>query len=405
MLKLLLEQGSAQKDLYSPQATKLRSAVEEPTTAVRTFSVDTSLKNEVVVTPENFNQYFFLVDDAYYGPSSGTATLTQNWPSQKGSISLDTKMNVNKDFHFSGWINLGDKYEGHPKVGAPGGDGIAFIFNPGNTHELGLYGSALGVGGLKYAFGFKLDTYVNTQYDPKGKAKPDPAQFNKVGAFGAFVFADSTGVVSTQPGLTGWKAALLDVQPENNQFQRFTIDYSGDTKDMTITYAGQTWKQNMNNYFKYTHKNEYALSIAATTGGAYNLQQVKLEKFTYTAAALLEEDFVDTDLQELIDRPLRTSGDVDKIITVQDHNAYLAEKGYKFVSEDTSYAPTYDAAKKTIKLTNAIQFLVYYVKDIEAPKIGDIEAPTVDVNIAMTPLVLDITDNSKHLNWYIYSNS
>ncbi|UXR34808.1 putative Ig domain-containing protein [Staphylococcus simulans] len=397
VLKLLLEQGSAQKDLYSPQATKLRSAVEEPTTAVRTFSVDTSLKNEVVVTPENFNQYFFLVDDAYYDPSSGTATLTQNWPSQKGSISLDTKMNVNKDFHFSGWINLGDKYEGHPKVGAPGGDGIAFIFNPGNTHELGLYGSALGVGGLKYAFGFKLDTYVNTQYDPKGKAKPDPAQFNKVGAFGAFVFADSTGVVSTQPGLTGWKAALLDVQPENNQFQRFTIDYSGDTKDMTITYAGQTWKQNMNNYFKYTHKNEYALSIAATTGGAYNLQQVKLEQFTYTAAALLEEDFVDTDLQELIDRPLRTSGDVDKIITVQDHNAYLAEKGYKFVSEDTSYAPTYDAAKKTIKLTNASQFLVYYVKDIEAPKIGDIVAPTVDVNTAMTPLVLDITDNSKHL--------
>ncbi|MGV3143120.1 lectin-like domain-containing protein [Staphylococcus simulans] len=397
VLKLLLEQGSAQKDLYSPQATKLRSAVEEPTTAVRTFSVDTSLKNEVVVTPENFNQYFFLVDDAYYDPSSGTATLTQNWPSQKGSISLDTKMNVNKDFHFSGWINLGDKYEGHPKVGAPGGDGIAFIFNPGNTHELGLYGSALGVGGLKYAFGFKLDTYVNTQYDPKGKAKPDPAQFNKVGAFGAFVFADSTGVVSTQPGLTGWKAALLDVQPENNQFQRFTIDYSGDTKDMTITYAGQTWKQNMNNYFKYTHKNEYALSIAATTGGAYNLQQVKLEQFIYTAGALLEEDFVDTDLQELIDRPLRTSGDVDNIITVQDHNAYLAEKGYKFVSEDTSYAPTYDAAKKTIKLTNASQFLVYYVKDIEAPKIGDIVAPTVDVNTAMTPLVLDITDNSKHL--------
>ncbi|MFR6533683.1 MAG: YSIRK-type signal peptide-containing protein, partial [Staphylococcus simulans] len=44
VLKLLLEQGSAQKDLYSPQATKLRSAVEEPTTAVRAFSVDTSLK-------------------------------------------------------------------------------------------------------------------------------------------------------------------------------------------------------------------------------------------------------------------------------------------------------------------------------------------------------------------------
>ncbi|WP_412519850.1 lectin-like domain-containing protein [Staphylococcus simulans] len=397
VLKLLLEQGSAEKDLYSPQATVLRTEEEAQKTAVRAFSIDTSTKDNVVVTPDNFNQYFWTVDDAYYDPATGITTLTQNWPSQKGSMSLDTKMNVNKDFHFSGWVNLGDKYEGHPKEGVSGGDGIAFIFNPGNTHDLGLYGSALGVGGLKYAFGFKLDTFVNTQYDPKGKAKPDPIQFNKVGAFGAFVFADSTGTVSTQPGLTGWKAALLDVQPDNNQFQEFTIDYSGDTKVMTITYAGQTWTQSMTKYFSYTHKNEYALSIAATTGGAYNLQQVKIKEFTYTAAALLEEDFVDTDTQELFDRPLRTSGDVDSIITVQDHSAYLAEKGYKLISEDTSFAHTYDKTKKTVKLTNASQFIVYQVKDIEPPKIGDITEQTVNVNSEMTPLVLDITDNSKYI--------
>ncbi|MCE5148524.1 FIVAR domain-containing protein [Staphylococcus simulans] len=397
VLKLLLEQGSAQKDLYSPQATKLRSAVEEPTTAVRTFSVDTSLKDDVVVTPENFNQYFITHGIAYYDQTKGIATLTPDFPSLRGSITLDTKMNVNKDFHFTGAVNLGDKYEGHSRDGDPGGDGLAFVFNPGDPNVIGEYGSGLGMGGLPYAFGFKLDTYVNKSFDPKGKTKPDPIDFYNKGAFGAFIFADKAGTVTTQPGLPGWKAALLDVQPSNNQFQPFTIDYDGDTKEMTITYAGQTWTQSMKKYFSYTHKNEYSLSISASTGGAYNLQQVKLEQFTYTAGALLEEDFVDTDLQELIDRPLRTSGDVDKIITVQDHNAYLAEKGYKFVSEDTSYAPTYDAAKKTIKLTNASQFLVYYVKDIEAPKIGDIVAPTVDVNTAMTPLVLDITDNSKHL--------
>ncbi|WP_353422051.1 putative Ig domain-containing protein [Staphylococcus simulans] len=397
VLKLLLDQGSAQKDLYSPQATKLRSAVEEPTTAVRTFSVDTSLKDDVVVTPENFNQYFITHGIAYYDQTKGIATLTPDFPSLRGSITLDTKMNVNKDFHFTGAVNLGDKYEGHSRDGDPGGDGLAFVFNPGDPNVIGEYGSGLGMGGLPYAFGFKLDTYVNKSFDPKGKTKPDPIDFYNKGAFGAFIFADKAGTVTTQPGLPGWKAALLDVQPSNNQFQPFTIDYDGDTKEMTITYAGQTWTQSMKKYFSYTHKNEYSLSISASTGGAYNLQQVKLEQFTYTAGALLEEDFVDTDLQELIDRPLRTSGDVDKIITVQDHNAYLAEKGYKFVSEDTSYAPTYDAAKKTIKSTNASQFLVYYVKDIEAPKIGDIVAPTVDVNTAMTPLVLDITDNSKHL--------
>ncbi|MCE5024704.1 lectin-like domain-containing protein [Staphylococcus simulans] len=398
VLKLLLEQGSAQKDLYSPQATKLRSAVEEPTTAVRTFSVDTSLKDDVVVTPENFNQYFITHGIAYYDQTKGIATLTPDFPSFRGSITLDTKMNVNKDFHFTGAVNLGDKYEGHSRDGDPGGDGLAFVFNPGDPNVIGEYGSGLGMGGLPYAFGFKLDTYVNISFDPKGKTKPDPIDFYNKGAFGAFIFADKAGTVTTQTGLPGWKAALLDVQPSNNQFQPFTIDYDGDTKEMTITYAGQNWKQSLQKYFSYTRKNEYSLSISASTGGAYNLQQVKLEKFTYTAAALLEEDFVDTDLQELIDRPLRTSGDVDKIITVQDPSTYLADKGYKLLSEDTSHAPTYDKTKKTIKLTNASQFLVYYVKDIEAPKIGDIAAPTVDVNTEMKPLVLDITDNSKHLN-------
>ncbi|UXR49514.1 lectin-like domain-containing protein [Staphylococcus simulans] len=397
VLKLLLEQGSAQKDLYSPQATKLRSAVEEPTTAVRTFSVDTSLKDDVVVTPENFNQYFITQGFATYDQATGTATLTPDFPSYRGSITLDTKMNVNKDFHFTGEVNIGDKGEAHPRDGEEGGDGLAFVFNPGDPNKIGEYGSGLGMGGLPYAFGFKLDTYVNKSFDPKGKTNPDPLKFYGKGSFGAFIFANSAGTVNTQTGHPGWEAALLNVQPTDNQFQTFTIDYDGDTKDMTITYAGQTWKQNMKNYFSYTHKNEYSLSISASTGGAYNLQQVKLEKFTYTAAALLEEDFVDVDTQELIDRPRRTSGDVGKTFTVADINDYLAGKGYQFVREDTSYAPTYNQTKKTITLTNASQFLVYYVKDIEAPKIGDIAAPTVDVNTAMTPLVLDITDNSKHL--------
>ncbi|WP_158698105.1 lectin-like domain-containing protein, partial [Staphylococcus simulans] len=396
-LRILLGRASEEKDFYSPQATLPRTEEAEQKTAVRAFSVDTTKKDEVVVTPENFNDYFWTVDDATYDKSTGIATLTPNERSKKGSISLDTKMNINKDFHFSGEVNLGDKGEGHPKDGAEGGDGIAFIFNPGNTHELGLYGSAVGMGGLKYAFGFKLDTYVNKSYDPKGKSNPDPNQFYNKGSFGAFAWSNSSGIVSTQSGNAGWDATMLNPQPTDNQFQTFTIDYNGDTKDMTITYAGQTWKQNMKNYFRYTHKNEYALSIAASTGGAYNLQQVKINQFTYTAGALLEEDFIDADTHELFDRPIRTSGDVDKIITVQDHSAYLADKGYKLLTEDDTLAPTYDKTKRTVKLTNESQFILYHVKDIQAPVIGDIADQSVGTNTEMAPLVLDITDNSKYL--------
>ena len=291
-------------------------------------------------------------------------------------------------------MNLGDKYEGHPKNGEAGGDGISFAFNPGKTHDLGLYGSALGVGGLPFAFGFKLDTYVNNSPKAAEKAGPDPKPFDTKGAFGAFVWADGNGRVTTQPGTGTWKAALLNEPPEDNKFRPFTIGYDGDTKDMTITYAGQTWKQNMKNYFNYTHKDVYALGITASTGGGYNLQQVKINEFTYTASALLAEYFVDQDLQKPIDKPLRTSGDIDSVVDVLDHSAYLQSKGYQLVSKDTSLAPEYNAAASNIKLTNASQFIVYAVKDIQAPEIGEVPAATGELNAPITPIVLDVTDNS-----------
>ncbi|RTX85772.1 YSIRK-type signal peptide-containing protein, partial [Staphylococcus piscifermentans] len=396
ILKLLVKQGSAQRDLYSPQATLNNSEENGPKYAVRAFQVDTSAKDQVVVTKDNFNDYFWTVDNASYDEKTGIATLTPDESSKKGSVSLDTKLNVNKDFHFSGAVNLGDKGEGHPKNGLSGGDGIAFVFNPGNTHELGLYGSALGIGGLKYAFGFKLDTYVNNSPKAAEKAGPDPKIFDTKGAFGAFVWTDASSKAITSTGTGTGKAALLNAQPEDNKFRPFTIDYDGDTKDMTVTYAGQTWKQNMQSYINYSHKDVFALSISASTGGAHNLQQVRIDKFTYTASALLEEDYVDQDTQELIGTPLRTSGDIDEVITLIERPDYLTEKGYKLVSKDTRLAPDYTAANNSVKLTNASQFIVYTVKDIEAPKIGDIANVSSNVSEPINPIKLNITDNSGH---------
>ena len=40
-------------------------------------------------------------------------------------------------------------------------------------------------------------------------------------------------------------SARLKVQPNNNSFQDFVIDYNGDTKVMTVTYAGQTWSKTL----------------------------------------------------------------------------------------------------------------------------------------------------------------
>ncbi|MFR6534015.1 MAG: putative Ig domain-containing protein, partial [Staphylococcus simulans] len=191
-------------------------------------------------------------------------------------------------------------------------------------------------------------------------------------------------------------AKALTAQPHENQFQDFIIDFDGDTKNMTVTYGGQTWTKNLKTEIARTHKNVFALSIAASTGGAFNLQQVQIDNFTYTASALLEQDFVDQDTQELIDKPIRTSGDVNQTYTIPSHDQYLKDRGYQLVNEDYSLAPNYNTATHQVKLTNASQFIVYHVKDVQAPVIGDVANTTVDVDTEMAPLVLNITDNSNH---------
>ncbi len=59
-------------------------------------------------------------------------TLTQDAYSQKGAITLGTRIDSNKSFHFSGKVNLGNKYEGH------GNGGDRFCLSPGVLGETGL---------------------------------------------------------------------------------------------------------------------------------------------------------------------------------------------------------------------------------------------------------------------------
>ena len=92
-----------------------------------------------------------------------------------------------------------------------------------------------------------MDTYHNTS-PPKSdaKAKADPRNVGGGGAFGAFVSTDRNGMATTEAS----SAAKLNVQPTDNSFQDFVIDYNGDTKVMTVTYAGQTFTRNLTDWIK-----------------------------------------------------------------------------------------------------------------------------------------------------------
>ncbi len=87
--------------------------------------------------------------------------------------------------------------------------------------------------------------------------------------FGAFVTTDSYGVATTYTSSsTADNAAKLNVQPTNNTFQDFDINYNGDTKVMTVKYAGQTWTRNISDWIAKSGTTNFSLSMTASTGGA-----------------------------------------------------------------------------------------------------------------------------------------
>lgn len=236
-------------DSTSLTPKKLRTFSRFVLAANNTSATVAEVTNNDIVTinKDNFTNHFNVKDSATYDPKTGIVTLTPDEKSKKGSITLNTKINSNKSFHFTGKVNLGNRYEGHNEVTKDGqvivgGDGIGFAFSPGKVDDTGKEGAAVGIGGLANSFGFKLDTYHNTSTPAaSAKAGKDPANLAGGGAFGAFVSTDSSGKANTDT--TG--AAKLNVQPTDNSFQEFDIDYNGDTKVMTVTYAGQQFTRNI----------------------------------------------------------------------------------------------------------------------------------------------------------------
>ena len=252
------------------------------TTSTTTTSSLTS--NSVVVNKDNFNEHMNLSGSATYDPKTGIATLTPDAYSQKGAISLNTRLDSNRSFRFIGKVNLGNRYEGYSPDGVAGGDGIGFAFSPGPLGQIGKEGAAVGIGGLNNAFGFKLDTYHNTS-TPRSdaKAKADPRNVGGGGAFGAFVSTDRNGMATTEEST----AAKLNVQPTDNSFQDFVIDYNGDTKVMTVTYAGQTFTRNLTDWIKTVGVRRF-LSMTASTGGAKIYNKFNLEHSSIQNQLLLK---------------------------------------------------------------------------------------------------------------------
>ncbi|WP_374757675.1 LPXTG cell wall anchor domain-containing protein [Staphylococcus sp. 17KM0847] len=276
---------------YSANQQKAHSFVALPrSVSTQTRAVSDTGNNTISETSRDFYDHFETYFGAAYTPDGDRdiVTLTPDIGGQMGAVTLKTQVNLKNDFSISGKVNLGDKYEGNPKNGRYGGDGILFGFaehNVGSTP--GLPGAGLGAAGMKNMFGFKLDTWHNTSHpSAKDKASADPARLRDKGAFGAFVFSDGVGKVITHDGgIRGTDgAAPLEIQPDDSSYVSFELTYTSADRTLSFEYGGQTWIKDVTSWVNRVRSGNYLFAITATTGQGSNLQAVDLTSGSYTQA-------------------------------------------------------------------------------------------------------------------------
>ena len=240
------------------------------------------------VTKENFLDYFRLNGSASYNSYDDIVTLTPDENHKTGNFSLKSKINMNQSFKLTGWVNLGDKTQ--ERYGA---DGIGFAFHTRNTTDLGANGGNLGIGGLRNANGFKLDTFWNVHTPPKGNrfdtSNTDSFQYGwaegpRLGQFGAWVSTTHKKVKGQ-----GWfadeyerwwaetdasSAQRLDSSDLDGRFHNFAIMYDGTTKELTIAYESnlgiKQWKKKVS-----SSEEIMSMVVTATTGNYKELATVQ----------------------------------------------------------------------------------------------------------------------------------
>lgn len=253
-------------------------------------SVDETRLDRVTVTKDNFDSFFKEGGTANYDETSGTIKLTDDVSGQVGSAYLRFKIDPREDFTFTGKVDIGDKYEGHTVGSRLGGDGVGFVFHTGNVDTIGQSGASVGMGTIKNAFGFKLDSWHNTSNpNANQNASADPRYGGNAwrsNAFGSFYSSNNAGRVTTSSSA----AKALNPKP-NGEWVDFKIEYKGQSKEFIVTYGSEKWSTNLktanasimepNAKTALNNSNAtYALSFLGSTGSGTNLQRVQIENLS-----------------------------------------------------------------------------------------------------------------------------
>ena len=294
-------EAASEETTDSSETPKVRN--KRATSEGTSRAVDESRLDRVTVTKDNFDSFFKEGGTANYDETSGTIKLTDDVSGQVGSAYLRFKIDPREDFTFTGKVDIGDKYEGHTVGSRPGGDGVGFVFHTGNVDTIGQSGASIGMGTIKNAFGFKLDSWHNTSNpNANQNASADPRYGGNAwrsNAFGSFYSSNNAGRVTTSSSA----AKALNPKP-NGEWVDFKIEYKGQSKEFIVTYGSEKWSTNLKtanaSIMEPTAKTAlnnsnatYALSFLGSTGSGTNLQRVQIEKFEFTAPQIVQVTFYD----------------------------------------------------------------------------------------------------------------
>ncbi|MCZ2493443.1 lectin-like domain-containing protein, partial [Dellaglioa carnosa] len=330
--------------------------------------------NYMVINKDNLEDYFDINGTASYDKNSGIITLTPDKNGQTGNVTLQNKIDTTQSFTLTGQINSGAKTQKNLNGKFGGGDGIGIGLHDGEIDKVGNNGGAVGFGGLKNAFGWKADTYWNDNSEgPEGKYLPDPNKFagnsillNKEGngsSFGSFVYTNDNNFATSYDG--GDSPAQGIPEPEGNTFKNFEMKYDGDTHIMNVTYDNVRWSKNISNWEK---NNSYAFFISAATGGATNLQQFKLDNFSYYANGTAKIRYVDDAENKDILPVTDLSGKVGSTENINDWifrgdmAVILLGKGYSQVGMTHNDATVLDNQGNLTYNTKQSEIIVHYVR-------------------------------------------
>ncbi|WP_164848063.1 lectin-like domain-containing protein, partial [Lacticaseibacillus hulanensis] len=217
-----------------------------------------------------------------------------------GNIMMANRIDVSQNFHLEATVTLGTE-------GGTGGDGLGIgLYGGESLRQKGEAGGAMGIGGIANAFGFKLDTHYNASNDLLPSYGVDPAEFSDVvsgsgNAFGAFMYTDDNTAqqVYQDTADASSKANPLEVKDAIGAQEPLTIDYDAAKKEMTVSFAGQTWTKNISDWIK--DQQYLSLFASASTGAQSDMITFRLDKLVYTPEFYVNVTYLDENGNEIKD--------------------------------------------------------------------------------------------------------